>query len=127
MEDALEEVVGEIYDEHDDQVITSEFKKISDKTYEVDAKMELTDLFEELEIEHLPETEYTTVGGFLYELAENLPALNQVLEFVIADEQQDEEGDYVIRNVKLIFKITEIEDRRIRKVVLEIEQLTNKI
>ncbi|MFW5913465.1 MAG: hemolysin family protein, partial [Bacillota bacterium] len=47
MEDALEELVGEIYDEHDD--IDDEFlKQISDKEYGVNADIELGDLFDQL-------------------------------------------------------------------------------
>lgn len=120
-EDAVEEMLGDIYDEHDDEVVVSYLNKIEENTFEVNPDINLEELFESLEIEHMPETEYTTLGGYLYELAENLPELNQVLEVVTVDEQMDDHGDYITKTVKLTFTITEIEERSIKKVMLLVE------
>ncbi len=123
MEDALEEMVGEIYDEHDQSETVKSIKKLQENTYEIDAEVQLADLFEELEIEHMPDTEYTSVGGYLYELAENLPLLNQVIQTTVLDEQPNDEGEYEVKRVKLTFTLKEVENNRIRKVVLNTETL----
>lgn len=128
MEDALEEMVGEIYDEHDMEEEEQVIKKLEDGKYEVDADVELEDLFEELEIEHLPDTEYSSVGGYLYELAENLPTLNQVIVVNVLDDQLDETtGEYFIKHVRLSFKLIDVQHNRIRKVLLTTETLPDNI
>lgn len=127
MEDALEEMVGEIYDEHDELEQANAIKLLEENTFEIDAEIELADLFEHLEIEHLPDTEYSSVGGYLYELAENLPMQDQVIETVVYDEQLNEEGEYITKRVKLTFTVTELSNSRIRKVLLKVETLSDEI
>lgn len=127
MEDALEEMVGEIYDEHDELEQANAIKLLEENTFEIDAEIELADLFEHLEIEHLPDTEYSSVGGYLYELAENLPMQDQVIETVVYDEQLNEEGEYITKRVKLTFTITELSNSRIRKVLLKVETVSDEI
>ncbi len=123
LEDALETMVGEIYDEHDEEEANEMITKTDNNEYIVDAEMELTDLFDILEIEDIPESQYTTVGGFLYELsAENLPKESQ--EFVVdsIDQIHDEKtGEYFEKAVKIHFIIIEIEDKRIRKVKVTVD------
>ena len=119
-EDAVEEMLGDIYDEHDDEVV-SYITKIDANVYEVNPDINLDELFEQIEIENLPETEYTTLGGYLYELSENLPELNQEFEVVTVDEQMDDNANIITKTVKLKFVITEIEDRSIQKVKLIVE------
>lgn len=119
LEDALEEMVGEIYDEQDDEEQLL-IKKIDDKTYELSPEIDLFDLFKELQIEHLPQTQYSTLGGLLYELAENLPNLHQKLEVVTIDEQLADNGEFVSKTVKLIFEILKLEDMRIKRVLLTV-------
>lgn len=126
MEDALEEMVGEIYDEHDESEKVNSITQIAENSYIMDADVELTDLFEILEIENLPETEYNTVGGYLYELAENLPYENQVIVITLLDEQPNSEGEYFIRKVRLTFTLTEVENNRIRKVKLQTQTLNEE-
>lgn len=127
MEDALEEMVGEIYDEHDDQEEFNDIKQLDENTFEISAEIEIADLFERLEIEHLPDTEYSTIGGYLYELAENLPMQDQVIETIVYDEQLNEDGEYITKRVKLTFTITELSSARIRKILLNVETLTDEI
>lgn len=128
MEDALEEMVGEIYDEHDAEEEEVVITKLSENKYELSAEVELEDLFEELEIEHLPDTEYATVGGYLYELSENLPTQNQVVVVNVLDDQLDESsGEYFIKHVRLTFKLILVEHNRIRKVLLTTETLPDNI
>ena len=93
----------------------------------VDAETSLDDLFEELEIEHLPETEYNSLGGYLFALAEQLPQINQCYTFKTIDEKLDKNGLYIQVPVELNFTITRIKDRRIREVRVEVLESENKL
>lgn len=120
LEDAIEEMFGEIYDEHDDEEVKENLVKISDNQYLIDADMDIKDLFEQLEIEHLPESQYSTIGGFIFELAESMPYVGQELTFETIDEIIDDDANLVQNAIKMIFKITKVEDNRIREVLLTI-------
>ena len=69
---------------HDDEVKEYVDKK-NDNEYIVDPDMDIKDFFEMLEIEHLPDTEYTSVGGFLFEMSEELPVQGKVIVFKISN------------------------------------------
>ena len=118
MEDAIEEMVGEIYDEHDEE--EKEFcDKKNDNEYIVDPDMDLKDFFEMLEIEHLPDTTYTSVGGFLFDLSEELPTQGKVIVYKTIDERI-ENGVYVSVLVEIHFTLTKVEDNRIKEIFVKV-------
>lgn len=120
MEDAIEEMVGEIYDEHD---TTDDEKELVDKKneneYVVDPDMGLKDLFDLLEIEHLPETEYASVGGFLFELSEELPTEGKVIVYKTIDERVVD-GEYESVLVEVHFTLAKVEDNRIKEILVTV-------
>jgi CBS domain containing-hemolysin-like protein len=71
MEDILEEIVGEIWDETDD--IEAPYVERDDGTYIVDGKMNLDDFFDLFDIDkdEIEDTEYVTIGGFCVELLDD--------------------------------------------------------
>lgn len=125
MEDAIEEMVGEIYDEHDDEVKELIDKK-NDTEYIVDPDMDVKDLFEMLEIEHLPETSYSSVGGFLFDLSEELPVQGKVIVYKTIDERIVD-GVYVSVNVELHFTLTKVEDNRIKEILVKVVDVDTPI
>lgn len=62
MEDALEELVGEIYDEYDEEEEVG-ITEISENRYAVSVDMEIEELFSALDLGDAPETKYASVGG----------------------------------------------------------------
>ncbi len=98
MEDILEEIVGDIYDEYDD--IEEEYEKIDDKTYIVSGKMPIYDVNKLLN-SNIPEGDYDTLSGYLQEELGRIPT---------------EEELPIIETEELTFKIEEYEDKRILKV-----------
>lgn len=70
VEDLLEEIVGEIEDEYDEEPPL--LKRLPDGSYVVDARIEVDRFNEELGLK-LPEGEYETVGGFLLSLFQKIP------------------------------------------------------
>lgn len=98
MEDIVEEIVGEIYDEYDE--IEEQYEKIDDKTYLISGSMPIYDVNKLLET-NIPEGYYDTLSGYLQEELGRIPK---------------EEENPIIETDELTFKIEEYEDRRIIKV-----------
>ena len=70
MEDILEELVGNIFDEYDD--VEVEYKRLDDNTYLIDGSVSLYEMKKILDIE-LPEGDYETLSGYLIEKLGRLP------------------------------------------------------
>ena len=96
-------------------------KTKDDGSYIIDADTELTELFEKLEIENLPETNYSTVGGLIFERAEELCEVGDVIRVDTIDEQIDDHGNFISKPITLVFTILETESNKITKAKLEIE------
>lgn len=126
MEDALEEIVGEIYDEHDESDDNTDIIKIDENVYEVEADVPLDDLYEILELGKAPESSYTNVGGFLYSLAEKIPTEGEVLLWhtTVLSESEDELIEE--KKYELQFTILEVKERRIIKAKLEVIEIEDK-
>lgn len=123
MEDALEEIVGEIYDEYDD-VEEEDLVKIDEGKYHVKPEMDLEELFEVLELGEAPESQFSSVGGFVYGLCEGMPYEGQIVSYKhhveIITETEEKEIVYL-----LSFTISKFTNRRIRDLVLEITENPN--
>ena len=78
IEDILEEIVGEILDEHDTEPPL--LSKLNESTYLVDAKLEIEKLEEALNIE-LPKGDYESVGGFVISILGRLPEINEKIKY----------------------------------------------
>jgi CBS domain containing-hemolysin-like protein len=80
IEDILEELVGEITDEYE-KTPRELYKKIDESTFELDARMYIDDVNEELEIE-LPEDEdYDTAGGFVFSHLGYIPKVGEKFDY----------------------------------------------
>ena len=78
LEDLLEEIVGEIRDEFDQDELET-ITKISDNHYEVDAAMKLTDLADSIEV-LLESEDYDSLGGYVIELLDHLPSVGETVK-----------------------------------------------
>ena len=104
LEDLLEEIVGEISDEHDEEV-NEQITTIDESNYVLAGGLAVRDLNRRLKLS-VPESEaYTTVGGFL------MTEAGHVLK----------PGE-VVQHDGLVFKIERVEKRRVMRVKLEILQ-----
>ena len=114
-EDALEEMVGEIYDESD--LESDNFvEKLEDGKLLVDAEISLARLFEILKVENLPKSDYVSLAGYLYENLNGMPQVDEEFTFSTIDEWVDKNGNYNERAVKVVFKIIAVENKRIKRV-----------
>ena len=126
LEDAIEEVWGEIYDEHDEVESQEMLVKQSDGNYLADAEIELEELFEKLKIEHMPEKSYSSLGAFLFELTENVPKEGQTVTYSTIDERVDEDANYYEVKFNISFTLFKVENKRIKKVLIKIEEINNE-
>ena len=76
LEDILEELVGEIWDEHDE--IVREIQKVSENLFIVSGKANVEKVFEVLEIDS--DFEAITIGGWVMEVLEKIPSQDDVFE-----------------------------------------------
>ena len=125
MEDALEEVVGEIYDEHDENA-REPIVKLEENKFRIDPDVSVQQLFEYLEIEHLPETEYASVGGMVYELLEMIPTVGASVKVQTIDDILNEHNDYVSIVADLTFTVEACEDNRITDISLVVDRSTKE-
>ena len=102
LEDILEQIVGDIWDESDE--IVEEYRKVSDFSYEVSGDMSIWDLFDLVELNARDfESEYSTVGGWAIEMLNALP----------------HEGDsFQYKNLYII--VSQMEDLRITRLTVVI-------
>lgn len=95
MEDILEEVFGNIFDEYDEE--ETEYKKIDENTYLLSGGLPIYDLKKLMGVE-IPEGDYDTLSGYLIEQLGRIP---------------DDEEKPLIETEKMTYKIEQYEDKRI--------------
>lgn len=98
MEDVLEEIVGEIYDEYDK--IENKFEKIDENTYIFDGSIAIFDVEKILDIK-IPDGYYDTLSGFLLEELGRIP---------------NDKEKLVIETKEATYKIEKMEDKKIERV-----------
>ncbi len=100
LEDIIEELVGEIYDESDDE--DNSFIKISDTEFDVDAEMSLYDMLENMGLPaDTVESEMSSLGGYIMELAGEIPAEGEVVSSDIFEMKILRSDDRKIYRVKV--------------------------
>lgn len=101
MEDLVEEIMGDIEDEYDedDEV---QIEKIAENTYQIDGAMPIDDINEELDL-HLENENHETISGFLLDLIGQIP-------------EDGEKREITWRNLR--FQVMEVKYKRIHKVKL---------
>ena len=104
MEDIVEEIVGDIDDEYDQEEHV--IKKIDDNNYYVDGNVALDDINEELGVD-LESENSETIGGLIIDMLGEIP------------EEGNEKREIAYKN--LIFTIISVKERRIEKVKIHIE------
>ena len=121
MEDALEELIGEIYDEHDESNEQALINKIADGQYIINANIYLEDLFEDLDLGKAPETQYSKLSGWLFGNCEDIPEEGFNFEYISTYIAKNEDEEFVEITKRLTFVVTKVEDRRILEAKLFVE------
>jgi CBS domain containing-hemolysin-like protein len=104
LEDIIEELVGEIYDENDEEV--ADIIKIRDNIYRVSGTMRTSDLLEKLNINDpiVQQSSTVSVGGFIIDLLGHIPSYGEE-----------------IKVGRMRFRVIEAYDHSIKKVLLKLD------
>lgn len=78
LEDIIEEIVGEIWDEHDERV--EEFREIGDKEYIISGMMNISKMFDLFDIDSDEEVDASNVNGWAMEVLGKMPEVGDVFE-----------------------------------------------
>ena len=105
MEDILEQLVGDIWDEHDE--VVEEFKELDENNFIIDCNMNLDDFCEEFDIK--TESDSVSVGGWVAEQMGNIPDVNDTFAFE-----------------NLIITVTEIDSHRAATIKVEKQDISEK-
>ncbi|RXJ02095.1 HlyC/CorC family transporter [Anaerobacillus alkaliphilus] len=100
MEDILEELVGEIWDEHDENIVT--MNKIDKGNYEFLSELSLREFAETLKVS-IPNSSYHTLGGWIIEVFGQVPSMGEEFKYE-----------------HLLINVSEIENRRVKKVLVKV-------
>lgn len=108
IEDLVEEIIGDIEDEHDQEKQEQQLKKIDDHTFEANGRIEIEDLEEKLNLKLTnPEYEedYDTLGGLILSISNSIPSI----------------GDKITQSTtNIVFEIIDSDPRRIKKVLIHL-------
>jgi putative hemolysin len=99
IEDLLEEIVGNIFDEYDDVVL--EYEQIDEDTYLVDGLLGISEINDIMRLD-LPEEEFDTISGMILSLSGKMPEVGEEVEY------ED-----------VSFRIEEVDDKRISKIKIQ--------
>ena len=98
MEDILEEIVGEIYDEYDE--VEKIYEELDELNFRLTGGMSIYEVEKVLDVK-IPEGDYDTLSGYLVELLGRIPT---------------EKDKAVIETPGVIYKLEKVEDMRIASV-----------
>lgn len=109
MEDVLEQLVGDIWDETDE--VEEDCVKIGQDTYQVSGDMNVFELLEQLEVDDREfDSDYNTVGGWAMEMLGHIPTVGE---------------QYRFKN--LIITVMDVEDQRILSLKVERLSIEEKV
>ncbi len=105
MEDIMEEIVGDIADEHDD-IEEPDFIKLDENNYQVKARMEVRKLEEHMNVMFKTgdeDEDFDTVGGLIFFMLGRIPGKGEVIE----------------HSSGIIFEVTDADMRKIKKLIVK--------
>ncbi len=99
LEDIIEEIVGDIQDEFDNE--REDILEIGERVYLCDARVDIEDLNEELGLS-LPDEDFDTLGGFVFDLFGKIPVRYEKVAYENLDFVIQEMDGHKIKTVKIV-------------------------
>lgn len=107
MEDVIEEIVGDIRDEFDEE--RDDITKLADGVWLCDARVDLDDLQETLDVE-FPTEEFDSLGGFVFSLFGKIPVIFEKTSWKNLDFIIQEMDGHRIEIIKIIKRDSDLDD-----------------
>jgi CBS domain containing-hemolysin-like protein len=104
IEDILEEIVGEIEDEYDNEEVVEEFTRIDETTAEVLARVHIDEINDLLSISLPDDGDFDTIGGFVFSELGRIPAI----------------GEQVVWQDQVRITVLEVGRRRLERLRIEV-------
>lgn len=108
LEDILEELVGEIYDEHDEIEVL--FQKVDEDTYVVSGDENVQSMYEQLELDAPEDIDATTVSGYVTELMDKIPEAGERVELPDLDIEVTKSNAKHVEEVRVVVHKQESDD-----------------
>ncbi len=108
MEDILEELVGEIYDEHDE--VIEYYKKIDDNTYLVKGDLDIDDLFEHFAIENDEDFDFNTTSAWVIDVLDKIPSVGDNFDYKNLHIEVTDADSKKVNVIKVTIKDEQAED-----------------
>ena len=115
MEDLLEEIVGNIYDEFD-PASESEIQPLGENTWRVSGTAELENLAEEMHAELPQDEDYDTLGGLVFSRFNTIPedgSTPEITLYCTEDGEKPEDEEQAQNTARIRIEVERIEDRRV--------------
>lgn len=109
MEDILEELVGEIYDEHDE--VIEYYKKIDDNTYLVKADVDYEDMFEHFGIEADEDYEFNTTSAWVIDMLDKIPVKGDSFDYKNMHIEVTDADSKKVNQIRITFKENENKEK----------------
>jgi len=123
MEDLLEKIVGEIYDEYDEEEPAPDIQKVDDSTWRVDGSVTLEALGEALGVTVPESDDYDTLGGLFLSRFNEIPEDGTTPETTVwltEDLEEPETGTAP----RLRIRVEKLTDHRVESALVTLEQAT---
>lgn len=112
IEDLLEEIVGNIFDEYDDEIL--EFEKVDDNIYIVNGMLSLDEVNHIMDMDFPEEDlEFDTISGMVLSLSGKMPEVGDEVEFDGAEFRIEEVEDKRITKIRITKSINEDEEEKV--------------
>ena len=109
MEDIIEELVGEIYDEHD--TVTEFYEKIDDHTYLVNCSAEVDDMMERFGVDYdEDEYDFITVSGWVIHEMDRIPQNQDTFDYKNLHVTVTKADKRKVNEIKVEIRDSETED-----------------
>ncbi|MEG0077754.1 HlyC/CorC family transporter [Anaerorhabdus sp.] len=113
LEDILEELVGDIWDEHD--IVVEYYKQLEDHVYLVECDAELEDMFERFDVKTDEEFEMITVSGWVIHKLDHIPCVGETFSYKNLDLTVTKSDARKVNEVKVVVNEIVEEDEKEKK------------
>lgn len=114
LEDILEELVGDIWDEHD--IVVEYYKQLDESTFLIDCDADLEDMFERFNVKVTEEFEMITVSGWVIHQFEHIPSVGEQFNYLNINIEVTKADARKVNEIKVtLLKKEEEEEKKSKK------------